>query len=674
MKTITELPNEIIEEENVRIPVTDGLELAARIWRPKNSGSAPVPAILEYIPYYKRFGTAVRDERTHKYLAGHGYACVRLDIRGSGESDGVLTDEYLQSELDDGVKAIEWIAKQDWCDGNLGMMGKSWGGFNALQIAALRPEPLKAIVTVSSTDDRYADDVHHMGGTLLGDNLSWASVMFSYNTMPPDPALVGDRWRDMWIERLEGSGLWLHTWLKHQRRDAYWRHGSVCEDYDAIRIPVFAVSGWADGYSNSVFRLMKNLKGPRKGLVGPWGHVYPHFGRPGPAIDFLGEILRWWDRWLKGRASAVEKDPMICVWLQDSVPPRPIAERQTGRWIGVSNWPDAGTDNRSFVLGTACSLVDEGTPVDELPLEVQSPVTLGLFSGKWCSYATGPDLASDQRHDDGGALVFQTAPLKEDVVLLGAPAVELTLASDQPVALVAVRLSDMRPDHQVTRVTYGLLNLTHRDSRRNPEPLERGKRYRVQVPLNDVAQRFPAGHRIRLSISTVYWPLAWSPPESVQLTVWTGASRLILPCRTDTGNPVPEITFGEPVSSPGPRVTQIETPDHRWIVRYDLSSKLSELEVIDNRGIFRLDDIDLTVGAHSVERYTGYLGDFTSMQGRTEWIRSLSRGDWSIRTRTRTQLSADKENFYLLAELDAYEGDARVRCLSWRETIPRDNI
>ncbi|WP_280323019.1 CocE/NonD family hydrolase [Sulfitobacter faviae] len=267
MKTISTFPNEVIEEENVFIPSTDGIRLAARIWRPKNSENVPVPAILEYIPYRKRFGTAIRDEHTHPYLAGHGYACIRLDIRGSGESEGVLRDEYLQSELDDGVAALHWIADQPWCDGNIGMMGISWGGFNALQIAAMQPESLKAIVTMSSTDDRYSDDIHHMGGCLLGDNLSWASVMFSYNTMPPDPALVGSRWRDMWLERLDNSDLWLKNWLQHQRRDAYWRHGSVREDYSAIKVPVFAVSGWADGYTNSVFRLMENLDVPRKGWL-----------------------------------------------------------------------------------------------------------------------------------------------------------------------------------------------------------------------------------------------------------------------------------------------------------------------------------------------------------------------------------------------------------------------
>lgn len=676
MKSVSDFPREIIEEENVWIPVGDGLKLAARVWRPKDSGDDPVPVILEYIPYRKRFGSTVRDEITHKYLAGHGYACVRLDIRGSGESEGVLTDEYLQSELDDGVAAIHWLAEQDWCDGNVGMMGISWGGFNGLMIAAMQPEPLKAIVTVCSSDDRYADDIHHMGGTLLGDNLSWAGVMFSYNTMPPDPALVGDRWKNMWMERLKGSGLWLKTWLQHQRRDSYWRHGSVSEHYGDIKIPVFAVSGWADGYTNTVFRLMENLDVPRKGLVGPWGHTYPHIGSPGPAIDFLGELLDWWDHWLKGKDHGMDDENMLCAYMQDSAPPNPQYKYRKGRWVVEAEWPSPDIEPRAYSFGTGRHLIaeDSGEETEEVGMKVQSPVTLGLFAGKWCSYANGPDLAGDQRSEDGGGLIFQTHELEEDVEIFGQPVVELDLESDQPIAMVAVRLSDFLPDHQITRVTYGMLNLTHRDSRQHPELLEPGKRYRVKVPLNHIAQRFEKGHRIRVSISTVYWPMAWTPPESTKLTVYTGKSRIILPCRTKNVGGEEEASFDPPVCAHPPSTTLYEPGEHRWLVHRDLAEQRSELEVIDDRGLFRFDDIDLTVGTHAVEKYSAVTGDFTSVRGTTEWIRTLQRDDWKIKTRTYTCLTSDENNFYVRAELDAYEGETRVCCMSWEETIPRDHI
>ncbi len=241
--------------EHTLIPLKDGTMLAARIWLPDDAERNPVPAILEYLPYRKRDGTYERDALTHPYLAGHGYAGVRVDIRGCGESGGLLFDEYAKQEQDDGVEVIAWLAAQPWCSGVVGMMGISWGGFNGLQIAARRPPALKAIVTLCSTDDRYADDAHYMGGTLLTAGIEWASFLFGSMCLPPDPILVGDSWRAMWLERLENVPLFLEPWLQHQRRDAYWKHGSVCEDYAAIQCPVYAVGGWTDAYRNAGTRL-----------------------------------------------------------------------------------------------------------------------------------------------------------------------------------------------------------------------------------------------------------------------------------------------------------------------------------------------------------------------------------------------------------------------------------
>jgi putative CocE/NonD family hydrolase len=527
LEYVTETPRKVRSIENLWIPMPDGARLAARIWLPVDADDSPVPAILEYIPYRKRDFTRLRDSIMHPYVAGHGYACVRVDLRGSGDSDGVLCDEYLQQELDDGVHVLRWLAAQPWCNGSVGMIGISWGGFNGLQIAAMAPPELKAIITACSTDDRYADDIHHMGGCLLGDNLSWASVMFAYNALPPDPALVGERWREMWQARLEGSGLWLEQWLRHQRRDAYWRHGSICEDFSTVKCPVFAVSGWADGYSNAVFRLLANLRVPRKGLLGPWAHKYPHFGVPGPAIGFLQECLRWWDKWLKGIETGIMDEPMLRVWMQDSVPPTSSYPYRPGRWVAESSWPSTSAEGRRFTL--LPGRLEPGTvEIAEIPLTVQSPLTVGLFAGKWCSYSAGPDLAHDQRQEDGGALVFDSDVLDAPLEILGAPIVELELSSTKPIAMVAARLSGVAPDDKATRVTYGLLNLTHRDSSKNPVLLEPERRYCVRVKLNDIAQVFPAGHRIRLAISTSYWPIAWAPPAPVRLTVYSGASVFVI--------------------------------------------------------------------------------------------------------------------------------------------------
>ncbi len=675
MKIVDRLPFEVIEESNVFIDMPDGVRLAARIWRPKEPAAKPVPAILEYIPYRKRFGTAIRDEAMHPYMAGHGYACVRVDLRGSGESDGVLEDEYLQLELDDGVEVIRWIAAQPWCDGNVGMMGISWGGFNGLQIAAMNPPELKAIVTLCSTDDRYADDIHHMGGCLLGDNLSWASVMFAYNSLPPDPGLVGERWRDMWTQRLEGSGLWLEKWLRHQRRDDYWAHGSICENYEAVMCPVYAVSGWADGYSNAVFRLLSNLEVPRKGLIGPWSHRYPHSGVPGPAIGFLQEMLRWWDQWLKLADTGIMNEPMLRVWLQESERPATQYAHRPGRWVAEVKWPSPKIGERvwHFVPDRLVESPDEEQP-DE---SIMSPLSVGLFAGKWCSYASGPDLAHDQREEDGGALVFESAPLDERLEILGAPVLELEVSADRPVAMIAARLSDVRPNDEATRVTYGLLNLTHRNGSENPEPLKAGERYHVRVQLNGIAQAFPKGHRLRISLSTSYWPMAWPPPEPVRLTVHLANCRLTLPVRPARGDEALR-DFGAPEGTRPPTRTIIAPGDHRWLVHRDLATDKSTLEVINDGGTWRLDDIDLTVQTNGREWYSSRGNDFGSIHGEVLWERSLKRGHWAIRTVTRTVLTATSKDFVIEAELDAYEtnavGEHRVFCKSWHEVIPRDHV
>ena len=675
MRIVEEFPRQVVEEETW-MTLSDGCRIALRIWRPADAEHEPVPAVFEYLPYRKRELTADRDVPMHTYFAGHGYACVRADMRGSGESDGVLEDEYLQQELDDGVEILAWIGRQPWCTGKAGMIGISWGGFNGLQLAALQPPELGAVITLCSTDDRYADDVHHMGGCMLGDNLSWASTMFDQNACPPDPALVGERWRDMWMERLRGSGLWLEKWLRHQRRDEYWKHGSVCEDYDAIQCPVFAVSGWADGYCNAVFRLLKGLKVPRKGLVGPWAHKYPHLGEPGPAIGFLQEALRFYDQCLKGVDTGIMDEPMVRVWMQDSVPPSARYDVRPGRWVAEDVWPSPLIEPRSYRMTYGLGLVPNGEQDgDRRRLGIRSPLFVGLYAGKWCSYNAPPDLPHDQRDEDGGALVFETERLEQPLEIFGQPSVTLDVEADRPIAMVAARLIDVAPDDSATRVSYGLLNLTHRDSDEDPEALEPGRRYQVTVNLKHIAQRFPAGHSIRLSISTVYWPLAWPAPEPAKLIISPVDSQLHLPVREPRPQDEAALRpFGEPEAAPPLDVTLIQPTQEEWTVVRDLANDQTTLKVVKDEGTRRFEAADLEVSAKVTERYTHSYENYDSLRGWCEWIRRFRRGQWQVSTVTRTLLTSDADSFRVRATLDAYEGDTRVYAQTWDRVIPRDLV
>lgn len=659
--------------ENVWIPMSDHASLAARIWLPANAEKEPVPAILEYIPYRKRDIKSVRDSEIYGYFAEHGYAGVRVDIRGSGDSDGILRDEYLQQELDDGLEILKWIAAQSWCSGKVGIFGLSWGGFNGLQLAALQPPELGAVVSVCSSDDRYTDDVHYMGGSLLTDNLSWASIMFAYNSTPPDPEIVGERWRKMWLERLEGSGLWIKNWLEHQHKDNFWKHASVCENYSAIQVPVMAVSGWADGYTNTVFKLMENLTVPRKGLVGPWGHKYPHMGAPAPTIDFLGECLRWWDRWLKDLDTGVDRDPMLTAWIQDSS--NPIHPHNPGKWIVEPVWPADSIKETSFSIN-AGMLVTETEKIKEISknLTIQSPLSVGLFAGKWCSYAESTDLPWDQREDDGGSLVFDSSPLKHDIEILGQAEAELKISSNKPVAMIAVRLSDVAPNDRASRVTFGILNLTHRESHENPSELEPGKRYSIRIKFNYVAQHFPAGNRIRLAISSSYWPLVWPSPEPTRLTIYPESFRLILPERLKHKDKDLTRSLGSSKSAAPPATTLLAPAKREWIVNHNLATNAVTLNVVNNNPRIRYEEIDLTLDHNSSERYSYYNDNYDTVRGEVVHERHFERGDWKVMTVTRTVLTSTPTHFLIRATLDAYEGDKRVFSKSWDESIKRDLV
>jgi putative CocE/NonD family hydrolase len=670
MTTVTAFPRKVREIETMWIALAAGTRLAARVWMPRDAEQKPVPAILEYVPYRRRDSTATRDALLHPYVAGHGYACVRVDIRGSGDSDGLITDEYLPQELQDGVEIVAWLARQPWCSGTVGMIGNSWGGFNGLQIAALRPPALKAIITSCSTDDRYADDVHYMGGCLLNNNQRWGSTMFAYNGRPPDPTVVGERWRAMMFDRLENSGLWIRNWMEHQRRDAFWKHGSVCENYADIQCAVYAVGGWVDGYSNAIPRLMAGLRCPRKAMIGQWGHRYPHQATPGPAVGFLQEAVRWWDHWLKGVDNGIMDEPSLRIWMQDSVPPRSFYETLPGRWVAEAQWPPTSTTSRRFALNPGRIEV-QAAP--EAALTVCSAQTVGKSVVRWCGFGLIPDMPGDQREEDGGSLCFDTAPLDETLEILGAPVVELDLSSDKPQAYVAVRLCDVAPSGASNRITYGLLNLSHRDSHEHPKPLLPGQQYRVRVQLNDLGQVIPKGHRLRIAVSTCYWPIAWPSPEAATLTVHSGTSTLSLPIRGASAldsklKPLP------PVETPPPlRTTTLKPGGFSQHMDVDKTTGDTTIRLESDSGTTRLDGIGLEMATKTTEMYAINPEDPLSARTEIGWSLGLRRGDWRFRSESLTTMTATKTHFRLQARLDAYEGDVRVFSRDWDEQIKRDH-
>lgn len=665
-----DLPRQIREVRDTWIPMPDGTRLSARIWLPVDADVHPVPGILELLPYRKSDGTVLRDATNAAWFAGHGYAVVRVDIRGTGNSEGVITDEYTEQELRDGVACIAWIAAQSWCTGKVGMMGISWGGFNGLQIAALQPPELHVVLSLCSTDDRYADDVHYWGGALLADQqLSWATSMLARNALPPEPEVWGEEWLTEWKRRLDQTPPFVQAWLEHQHRDGFWQRGSVGEDPSAIRCPVFLVSGWVDAYRDAVFRMLESFDVPRRGLIGPWAHAWPHVAEPGPQIGFLQEALRWWDRWLKDVPNGVEDEPMLQSWMQESEPPRGYYEERRGRWVVDEVWPSPNVEERRLRLGPGTATFDE-TPVPPDAVELLPVQSHGVFGGRSCSYAAAYDLAVDQRPDDAVSACFDGQPLTEPVEILGIPEAVLDVSSDRPQALVAVRVCDVAPDGSSRLVTRGVLNLTHRDSHEHPEPLRPGQRYRVRFPLHAIGYSVPRGHRLRVALAPACWPMVWPSPETAKLTVHLPGSHVQLPLRVRGADAATPFAAAEQLRPFEHEL--LEPPDH-GTVTHDLATG-RVVTVYQSGGGFVREELGQPMRKDSSERDVFEIADDdpTSATARSRRWLEVRRGDWQVKVVATGLLTCDDTTFHVRTDLTAYHGDEAVFDREWSFSTPRN--
>ncbi|HPW09448.1 MAG TPA: CocE/NonD family hydrolase, partial [Burkholderiaceae bacterium] len=538
---------------------------------------------------------------------------------------------------------IAWLVKQPWSTGSVGMMGISWGGFNGLQVAARKPKGLKAIITLCSTDDRYSDDIHYKGGCLLGENLGWSATMFGYSSRPPDPALVGDRWRAMWLQRLESEPLLAIPWLEHPHRDAYWKHGSVCEDIGAIDAAVLAVGGWNDAYTNAVPRLVASVQSPVKGIIGPWAHKYPHFAVPEPRIGFLQEALRWWDQWLKGIDTGVARDPAHRTYIMDVGRPGASVAHIPGRWVRDSVWPADKHEIQRLHLNADGLSQTKGRADKQV---VSSPQHTGADSGEYCIIWLGPEFPGDQRRDDSGSLTFDTAPLAQDMDLVGGAVLHLKFSSDKPVAVAAVRLNAVWPDGAVSRLTYAVANLCHRDSHDKPQALEPGKTYTIQIKLDDVACKVSKGHKLRVSISTSYWPLIWPAPEPVTLTVHTGASFIDVPVRKTRRGEKPPVFAPAESAAPVDLIT-VNKPWHKREVTMDQRTGETRMAIVDDFGRTTIAEHGLTTWSCGRENYSILPHDPLSAKQECHWSMETSRGDWKVRTETYSSMTATKTHWHV---------------------------
>ena len=649
-----------IRMESGWIPMKDGIRLAVTLYMP-NGGKAgeKFPAVLEYHPYRKDDGTAQRDYELYSYFVRRGYVCARVDIRGFGNSEGVPTDrEYSEQEQLDGLQIISWLAHQPWSNGNVGMMGISWSGFNSLQMAMRHAPELKAIIAVDATAELFHDDVHYMDGMAHVDefelNMDMAPGMTGAPDYTLDEKVLGPRF---------DAPPWSLLYLKHQHDGPFWR--SPVRPYSEIRIPCFIIGGLLDGYRDSITDMLQQTKAPLKAIVGPWNHTFPHDAVPGPEIEWRAEAVRWWDYWLKGRDTGVRNDPRLVIYMQHWHPPDPNLPNVPGEWRREDSWPPRDVRDTVFFPQPNHTLQNTA-PATEVH-QLKYVPSIGVEAGFWWG-----ELLSDPRPVDAFSLVYDSAPLREDVAILGRPRALLKASATAPLADWFARLSDVAPDGTVTQITGAGINGAQRESMTERRALEPGRVYPLDIAMHLTSWVFPKGHRIRLAVSNALWPMILPTPYSMTTSLELGGdgSRLILPVVPVKGTPAPAFQPPQPAEQ-RPDIKSIGYPwPGEWTLERDEANQKARVHwkgkaETDYPWGKEVDYESLVYDADDAHPET------SAVHGEAESIFTLKGRE--LRWRGHLSVTTDQKNFYYKYTRELLKDGRMLKQKTWEETIPRDH-
>ena len=660
-------PTQEIRIQEAWIPMEDGVRLAADLFLPSGPAArGPLPVLLEYLPYRKAEARA-GNFALYSYFVRRGYAVARVDIRGTGGSEGQLVPhEYSEIEQRDGERVIDWLSRQPFSSGKVGMFGISWGGFNSIHMAMRNPPALKAIIAVDATDDLYQDDVHFMDGMLHVD--SWEMGQDLRNLLPGAPEFRIDAayFRDRF-----DTPPWMLTYKRQQRDGRFWKRTALKERYDALRVPAFLIGGWYDGYRDSVPRMLQHVKAPIRAIVGPWHHAYPHDAYPRPQMEWRHEAVRWFDHWLKGRDTGILEEPRFAVYVRNWHPPGPVLEEAPGQWRYEDGWPIARIRERTLHPQPNHTL-DTAAPPEDVQLLRYVP-TAGIEAG-------GPvmwfgDVAPDQRPTDAFSLVYDTAPLPEELEILGLPRALLRVSADAPLAHWIARLSDVAPDGGVTQVAAAGFNGAHRVSAEFPQPIEPGRPFALEIEMHFTSWVFPRGHRIRLAINNALWPMIWPTPYPFTSSLHLGeATRVVLPVVPFEARPRP--SFLPPAEDP-------VLPGYRSLEDGTISGygEIASIERDTARASTRV--IAPGGGASQypwgTHRFTERIvheaqdGDPAVASMRGEYAISIELEGRTLRFESDVEFRSDRDNFHFLSTRRLFENGSLIREKVWPDTIPRDH-
>jgi putative CocE/NonD family hydrolase len=658
-----------IEIRQERVTMPDGKNLAVEIFMP--TGGRPderFPVLLEYHPYRV---TTYRGSRfpTYSYFVQRGFVVVAADERGSGNSEGTLgPGAYSEQALQDGEVLIDWLSEQAWSNGNVAMFGISYSGFIAIQMAMRQPPALKTILAIDSTEYLYAEDSYFIDGILHLD--SYEMMMDVDNSRPGAPDYVIDE--AYFRERFDQPPYTIAN-KQHQRDGAYWDRVSLKNRYELLRIPSFHIGGWYDGYRNSLPRMLEHLDAPVKAIIGPWIHTTPDDPYPEPGIEWRADAIRWFDHWLKGEDTGMLDEPDFAVFVRNWHPPGPYQAEVPGKWRWEESWPIERVTKDTFYFGANHQLEPKpGEPVTHL---LRNVPTAGMEAGGPNSW--WGEVAHDQRPTDAFSLVYDSEVLAADLEILGRPQAHLRVAADAPRANWYVRLSDVAPDGTVTLVTGAGFNGTHRESARDPAAIIPGEIFEIEPELHFTSWVFPAGHRIRVSISNAQWPMFWPTAYPLTSSLFLGGeqgSRIALPVVPFEQRPAP--TFSPPAVNP-------EAPGYSHFDIAGTSSGYGEISEVSRNP----QTAETVIRANTeygqnlpwgTEFYKELI-EYQTSDAHPENTTQTGKHSFRVVLEGRellwegdTLLRSDRENFYYEYVRRLTENGVLLREKTWKETIPRD--
>lgn len=624
-------PTTILDPLWIKLP--DGAALAARVWLPRGARTAPVPAILEFGPQRRRDGSYLRDHRLHAWHAACGFAGVRIDIRGSGDSDGLLEDQNGEAELRDMLAAMAFVANEPWCNGRLGLIADSWSGPTVFRAAAARPAALRAIVAIGARVDRFAEGEFLRGGLATTAGLMWAGELMAMQARPPDAGIVGPRWRELWRTRLDALPLFAATWLAHPSLDRYWRAQTWQAARDPIDTPVLALAEQGDASADAVLRLGRDLRGPFAATIGPpAATTFARSPQPLEAL-YVAEARGWWDHWLGTTPVAWRDGPALRIACagDTAVPPRWFAPSERAATGGV----------RVLHLG-AGRLGD-------------SPEPPGVL------------MALPRQSRPGGAGVFESAPLENAAFVVGTPRVELTVASDSAAGALRARLRVRAGDGRLRHAVETILNLAQRDGPEAPLPLPVGRLVRVAIDFGYAVFALESGDRVELELLTGTWPIALEPPGAGGLAIHLHDGVLRLPVADARLDAVAgPADAGAPSAGAAPRHTVRRIPADRIVTD---PRDPDRIRIEHDAGLVHLDETGVTVdvvGTVQLER-----GRSATAAVATDWRYRATRGGAELDSRTRLRIVAGQGRFDITAAVDARIGDTPVAQREWRVSVAR---